>query len=129
MAALLPALVLLFLVSGACGLIYQVLWLRLLGLVFGVTVYSASTVWASFMAGLALGSYLGGKVGDRTKVPLVWFGVVEILVGVSALATPAGLAALQASVRGCTAVPASIIRGADDRARRRCRSWFCSYQR
>jgi len=94
-AALLPALVLLFLVSGACGLIYQVLWLRMLGLVFGVTVYSASTVWASFMAGLALGSYLGGKVGDRTKVPLVWFGAVEILVGVSALATPAGLAALQ----------------------------------
>jgi spermidine synthase len=94
-AALLPALVLLFLVSGACGLIYQVLWLRLLGLVFGVTVYSASTVWASFMAGLALGSYLGGKVGDRTRVPLIWFGVVEILVGVSALATPAGLAALQ----------------------------------
>ena len=95
MIALLPALVLLFLVSGACGLIYQVLWLRMLGLVFGVTVYSASTVWASFMAGLALGSYLGGKVGDRTKVPLVWFGAVEILVGVSALATPAGLAALQ----------------------------------
>ena len=95
MIALLPALVLLFLVSGACGLIYQVLWLRMLGLVFGVTVYSASTVWASFMAGLALGSYLGGKVGDRTKIPLVWFGVVEILVGVSALATPAGLAALQ----------------------------------
>ena len=95
MAALLPALVLLFLVSGACGLIYQVLWLRMLGLVFGVTVYSASTVWASFMAGLALGSYLGGKVGDRTRIPLVWFGAVEILVGVSALATPAGLAALQ----------------------------------
>jgi spermidine synthase len=94
-AALLPALVLLFLVSGACGLIYQVLWLRMLGLVFGVTVYSASTVWASFMAGLALGSYLGGKVGDRTRSPLVWFGAVEILVGVSALATPAGLAALQ----------------------------------
>ena len=93
--ALLPALVLLFLVSGACGLIYQVLWLRLLGLVFGVTVYSASTVWASFMAGLALGSYLGGKIGDRTKIPLIWFGIVEILVGVSALATPAALAALQ----------------------------------
>ena len=95
MIALLPALVVLFLVSGACGLIYQVLWLRLLGLVFGVTVYSASTVWASFMAGLALGSYLGGKVGDRTRAPLVWFGLVEILVGVSALATPWGLAALQ----------------------------------
>jgi spermidine synthase len=94
-ALLLPALILLFLVSGACGLIYQVLWLRLLGLVFGVTVYSASTVWASFMAGLALGSYLGGRVGARSRVPLIWFGIVEILVGLSALATPAVLDALR----------------------------------
>ena len=94
-ALLLPALILLFLVSGACGLIYQVLWLRLLGLVFGVTVYSASTVWASFMAGLALGSYLGGRIGARSRVPLIWFGVVEVLVGVSALATPAVLDALK----------------------------------
>ena len=92
---LLPALVVLFFVSGACGLIYQVLWLRLLGLVFGVTVYSASTVWASFMAGLALGSLLGGRLGDRVRKPLVWFGGVEILVGLSALATPSVLAALQ----------------------------------
>ena len=91
MAALLPALVLLFLVSGACGLIYQVLWLRLLGLVFGVTVYAASTVWASFMGGLALGSFAGGRLGDRVKRPLVWFGAAEALVGLSALATPAAL--------------------------------------
>ena len=49
-------LLLLFFCSGACGLIYQVLWLRLLSLVFGVTVYAASTVLAAFMAGLALGS-------------------------------------------------------------------------
>lgn len=93
-AVILPALILLFFVSGACGLIYQVLWLRLLGLVFGVTVYSASTVWASFMAGLALGSYLGGRLGARSPVPLIWFGVVEVLVGLSALATPITLAAL-----------------------------------
>jgi predicted membrane-bound spermidine synthase len=52
----LPLLVFLFFCSGAAGLIYQVLWLRLLGLVFGVTVYAASTVWASYMAGLAVGS-------------------------------------------------------------------------
>ena len=89
------ALVPLFFISGACGLIYQVLWLRLLGLVFGVTVYSASTVWASFMAGLALGSIVGGRIGDRARSPLIWFGAVEILVGLTALSTPAALAALQ----------------------------------
>jgi spermidine synthase len=46
----------LFFVSGIAGLIYQVLWLRRLSLVFGVTVYAASTVLAAFMAGLAIGS-------------------------------------------------------------------------
>lgn len=92
---LMPVLVILFLISGACGLIYQVLWLRMLGLVFGVTVYSASTVWASFMTGLAVGSFIGGRIGDRARSPLLWFGVAEILVGVSALATPIGLDLLQ----------------------------------
>ena len=92
---LMPVLVILFLISGACGLIYQVLWLRLLGLVFGVTVYSASTVWASFMTGLAVGSVIGGRIGDRARSPLMWFGVAEILVGISALATPVVLEILQ----------------------------------
>ena len=89
------ALVPLFFVSGACGLIYQVLWLRLLGLVFGVTVYAASTVWASFMAGLAIGSYVGGRLGDRVRRPLVWFGVIELSIGLTALTTPALLDQLQ----------------------------------
>jgi spermidine synthase len=115
---LLPALVVLFFVSGACGLIYQVLWLRLLGLVFGVTVYSASTVWASFMAGLALGSFAGGRLGDRVRNPLIWFGVVEVFVGLSALATPSVLTALQGfygRVHGSlpdTLVTVTLVRGA-----------------
>ena len=46
-------LTILFFGSGACALVYQVMWLRLLALVFGVTVYAASTVLASFMGGLA----------------------------------------------------------------------------
>ena len=81
-------LLLLFFLSGACGLIYQVLWLRLLSLVFGVTVYAASTVLAAFMAGLALGSALAGRIVDRIGRPLLVFGVAEILIGLSALATP-----------------------------------------
>ena len=95
----LPVLALLFFCSGACGLIYQVLWLRLLGLTFGVTVYAASTVWASFMAGLALGSLAGGWLGDRVRRPLLWFGAAEILVGLSALASPRALDALQRLLR------------------------------
>jgi spermidine synthase len=88
---LLPTLALLFFFSGLSGLIYQVLWLRLVGLVFGVTVWAASTVLASFMAGLALGSLVAGRLVDRVRNPLLWYGVAEILVGLSALATPAAL--------------------------------------
>jgi spermidine synthase len=83
-----PTLAALFLVSGASALIYQVLWLRLLGLIFGVTVYAASTVSASFMAGLALGSFFGGRLADRAKNPLMLFGAIEVLTGVTALGTP-----------------------------------------
>jgi spermidine synthase len=92
---LLPALCLLFFFSGACALVYQVLWLRTLGWVFGVTVYAASAVWAMFMAGLALGSGAAGLVADRVRHPLRWFGVTELLIGATALFTPAALARLQ----------------------------------
>lgn len=73
--------------SGASALVYQVLWLRLLSLVFGVTVYAASALLASFMAGLAAGSSIGGRVADRTRSPLRWFGAVEIGIGLLALLT------------------------------------------
>ncbi len=77
--------------SGACGLTYQVLWLRQLSLVFGVTVYAASTVLAAFMAGLALGSLLAERLLRRIRRPLLTFGAAEILIGLSALATPVAL--------------------------------------
>ena len=81
-------LALLFCLSGASALIYQVLWLRLLGLVFGVTVYAASTVWASFMGGLAVGSVIAGRVADRVRRPLVWFAAAEVGIALSAAVTP-----------------------------------------
>jgi spermidine synthase len=93
---LLPLLLVLFFGSGACALIYQVMWLRLLSLVFGVTVYAASTVLASFMAGLGAGSLIGGRLASRFARPLVAFGVAEALVGITAFATPFALDALTA---------------------------------
>src|SRR5687767_12067864 len=68
---LLPLLLILFFGSGACALIYQVMWLRLLSLVFGVTVYAASTVLAGFMGGLGAGSLIGGRIASRIARPLV----------------------------------------------------------
>jgi spermidine synthase len=87
----LPVISALFFVSGLTALIYQVLWLRLLGLAFGVTTYAAGTVLASFFAGLALGSFVGGRLADRPRRPLLWYGVAEVLVGVCALASPEAL--------------------------------------
>ena len=77
-----------FFLSGAVALVYQVLWTRQLGLVFGVTIQAASTVLACFMGGLALGSYLAGRWSDRLRRPLRTFAIVEALIAVSALLTP-----------------------------------------
>src|SRR5262245_27755501 len=77
-----------FLLSGATGLIYQVIWLRLLGLVFGHTVYAVTTVLAAFMAGLALGSVLFGRKVDRINNPTAAYGWIEIAIGISCASIP-----------------------------------------
>jgi spermidine synthase len=78
----------LFYFSGLAGLIYQVLWLRRLSLVFGVTVYAASAVLAAFMAGLAIGSVMAARLLRRGVSPLVAFGIAEILVGITGALSP-----------------------------------------
>lgn len=85
--ARLPLLLLLLVGSGASGLAYQVLWLRELSLVFGVTVYAASTVLAAFMGGLAIGSAGAGRLLQRVGRPILAFGLAEILIGLTALVT------------------------------------------
>jgi spermidine synthase len=103
-----PLLCLLFLLSGACGLTYQVLWLRLLALVFGVTVHAASTVLAAFMAGLALGAVLAERLVRRGH-PLKLFAALGAGIAVSALATPALLGLATAAYRPLsTAAPDSL---------------------
>jgi spermidine synthase len=92
---LVPALLVAFFLSGISGLIYQALWLRLLALVFGVTVWAATTVLASFMGGLAIGSFLAGRIADRVGSPLRWFALCELLVGATALASPLLLDAVE----------------------------------
>src|SRR6266545_648205 len=77
-----------FFLSGATGLIYEVLWARMLGLVFGATTLAVSTVLAAFMAGLALGSALAGRVGAKIRRPLRLYGLLEIGIAVCAIAVP-----------------------------------------
>lgn len=84
-AAPFGAALLFFFVSGACGLLYQVVWTRKLVLLFGTTSYAVSTVLSIFFLGLALGSLWGGRMADRSRRPLLVYGVLEILVGLWAL--------------------------------------------
>src|SRR5919202_6421110 len=77
-----------FVLSGATGLIYEVLWARMLGLVFGATTFAVSAVLAAFMGGLALGSAWAGRLAERIERPLRAYGLIEIGVAVYALAVP-----------------------------------------
>ena len=77
-----------FVLSGATGLIYEVLWARMLGLVFGATTLAVSTVLAAFMGGLALGSALAGRLAQRIRKPLSVYGLMEILIALYALLVP-----------------------------------------
>lgn len=77
-----------FVLSGATGLIYEVLWARMLGLVFGATTIAISAVLAAFMGGLALGSEGAGRFGARIQRPLRAYGVIEIAIGLYALVVP-----------------------------------------
>ncbi len=90
-----PALlVIFFTLSGATSLILQVVWVRRLIGVFGASSLAIATVLATFMAGLAIGSWVGGRWADRlvqskaappTNNPFFYYGVAEVVVGVSAL--------------------------------------------
>ena len=82
-------LLLLFTVSGACGLVYEIVWMRRLSLVFGSTTLAVSTVLAAFMGGLALGSFRFGRYADRNPgKSLRLYGRLEIAIGALALAIP-----------------------------------------
>ncbi|NNE44949.1 MAG: spermidine synthase, partial [Gemmatimonadetes bacterium] len=74
----LRAVLLLFFLSGATGLLYQVVWVRHFVHVFGATVLAVSTVLAAFMGGLALGGLAGGRLVARTRNPLRLYGLLEI---------------------------------------------------
>jgi spermidine synthase len=77
-----------FLFSGATGLIYEVVWARMLGLVFGATTMAISAVLAAFMGGLALGSAVAARRIARLTKPLRAYALIEIGVGLYALIVP-----------------------------------------
>ena len=78
----------LFFLSGASGLILEMLWTRMLTLVFGSTTLAVSTVLATFMGGLGPGSYVAGRFADRLKNPVRAYAIAEAAVGAYALLVP-----------------------------------------
>ncbi|MEJ2679880.1 MAG: fused MFS/spermidine synthase, partial [Gemmatimonadota bacterium] len=86
----------LFFLSGACGLVYEVVWMRMLTLVFGATAFATAAVLASFFAGLALGSLSFGRAADRSRNPLALYALLEAVVAVFAFLMPALLAGVTA---------------------------------
>jgi predicted membrane-bound spermidine synthase len=88
-----PAVVLaglLFFLSGAAALVYQVAWQRLLALHSGAGLYSVAMIVAAFMAGLGIGSHLGGRLSTRLRGvgALAAFAALEIGISVFGAASP-----------------------------------------
>jgi spermidine synthase/MFS family permease len=87
------ALFIFFFVSGFCGLLYQVVWVRLAFASFGIIAPVISVVISVFMLGLALGSWAGGKLISeltrRTKLSaIIFYAFTEALIGIGAFAVP-----------------------------------------
>lgn len=95
-----PALLAGFFLSGAAALVYETLWVRAFSLVMGGTAVAVSAVLSAYMAGLALGSWHGGKLADRLpreKLPAL-FIILELLTALAACATMPAIAAAKPSL-------------------------------
>jgi spermidine synthase len=79
-----PIVLLLFFVSGATALVYEVLWSKYLALMFGSTVQAQTVVLAVFMGGLALGNRIFGKRCANLAQPLGVYGYIELAIGIYA---------------------------------------------
>src|SRR5258707_868531 len=84
----LPVLLLMFAASGCSALIYEIVWYQLLQLAIGSTAISLAVLLATFMGGLALGSWLLPRLvpeGPTTRSPLTLYAMIEAGIGVLGL--------------------------------------------
>ncbi len=85
---MIPLLFICFFLSGAAALVYEVVWMRMLTQIFGSSAYAVATVLAAFMAGLALGSYVFGRLAARRKNLLRLYGMLEVGIGIYGVLAP-----------------------------------------
>jgi len=77
-----------FFISGAAGLVYEVVWARELVLVFGNTTQAVSAILTGFFGGMAIGSVVGGRIADRVQRRLRLYGTLEVALAIVAVLTP-----------------------------------------
>lgn len=104
-------LLLLFVLSGAAGLMYEVVWARQLVLVFGNTSQATATILTGFFGGLAMGGYAGGRLADRVSRPLRMYGALELVLVAVVLVTPASFRLVGEAYRGAYAALAEAPAG------------------
>src|SRR6185295_15237385 len=79
------ALALLFILSGAAGLIYESVWARYISLLVGHSAYAQVIVLVIFLGGMAIGSLSVGRWSERIQSPLLWYAIVEAAIALIAL--------------------------------------------
>lgn len=99
----------LFLISGAAGLIYQIAWERLLSLHFGVTMVSITLIVSAYMAGLGIGSLLGGRIARNLNNALLYYGLLEIGIAVFGVLSPQIIVRIGESMAGSSYVTVFLI--------------------
>jgi spermidine synthase len=82
------ALFTIYFLSGLCALIDEVIWVRLIRLSLGNTVYASSIVVSVFMGGLALGALIMARYSSRIKKPLKTYAILEVCATFLALSVP-----------------------------------------
>ena len=94
---MLPLLVVLFVLSGAAGLIYESIWTRYLALFVGHSAYAQMLVLVIFLGGMSAGALAVGRRAEKIRDPLLAYALIEALIGVMGLG-------FHALYRGATAL-------------------------
>jgi spermidine synthase len=79
---------LLYGLSGALGLVYEVAFNKYLAYVFGATAWASSAVLVAFMGGLALGAWVASRLERRIRRPLLAYGLAELMIGAFCMFSP-----------------------------------------
>ena len=89
------AITAIFMLSGAAGLTYEIVWSRQLVLIFGNTTQAIAAILTGYFAGMAIGNLIGGRLADRVRSGLRLYATLELLLVVVVLITPALFGAIR----------------------------------